>query len=114
MEAVGDVEQGRHRGAAARGGAAAAAAAADRADGRVRHPRDPALATPATGARGGPRMTWPPAGGDDGTDEDGLTPKGQAIYKKLIAKGFPAARAVAFAKMSQKTKPGQFGKQAAA
>jgi hypothetical protein len=68
-----------------------------------------ALATPTVGAGDGPRMTT--AGG---TDDDGLTSKGQAIKKKLIAKGFPEARAVAFAKMSQKTKPGQFGKQAAA
>lgn len=74
-----------------------------------------ALATPATGAGAGPRITM--AGGpgaDDGTDDDGLTPRGQAIKKKLIAKGFPAARAITFAKMSQKTKPGAFGKQAAA
>ena len=71
-----------------------------------------ALATPTAGASDGPRMTT--AGGDDSTDADGLTPRGQAIKKKLIAKGFPEARAVAFAKMSQKTKPGQFGKQAAA
>jgi len=74
-----------------------------------------ALATPATGAGAGPRITMAGgAGDDDGTDDDGLTPRGQAIKKKLIAKGFPEARAVAFAKMSQKTKPGQFGKQAAA
>ena len=73
-----------------------------------------ALATPATGAGPGPRVTLASTAGDDGTDENGLTAKGQAIYKKLIAKGFPAARAVTFAKMSQKTKPGAFGKQAAA
>lgn len=73
------------------------------------------LATPATGAGAGPRITMAGGTGDDGgTDEDGLTPKGQAIKKKLIAKGFPPARAVTFAKMSQKTKPGAFGKQAAA
>jgi hypothetical protein len=72
-----------------------------------------ALATPATGAGAGPRITM--AGGtDDGTDENGLTPKGQAIYKKLMAKGFPAARALAFAKNSQRTRPGAFGKTAAA
>jgi hypothetical protein len=71
-----------------------------------------ALATPATGAGAGPRITMA-AGDDGGTDDDGLTPRGQAIKKKLMAKGFPEARAVAFAKMSQKTKPGQFGKQAA-
>ena len=66
-----------------------------------------ALATPAAGAGDGPRMT---TAGGDATDENGLTPKGQAIYKKLIAKGFPPARAVAFAKRSQDTRPGQFGK----
>ena len=69
-----------------------------------------ALATPTAGAGDGPRMT---AAGGDVTDGDGLTAKGKAIKKKLIAKGFPEARAVAFAKMSQKTKSGQFGKQAA-
>ena len=73
-----------------------------------------ALATPATGSGAGPRVTLASAGDDDGTDDDGLTPRGQAIKKKLIAKGFPAARAITFAKMSQKTKPGQFGKQAVA
>ena len=70
-----------------------------------------ALATPTAGASDGPRMTT--AGGDV-TDGDGLTAKGKAIKAKLIAKGFPEARAIAFAKMSQKTKPGQFGKQSAA
>ena len=70
-----------------------------------------ALATPTVGASDGPRMTT--AGGDV-TDGDGLTAKGKAIKAKLIAKGFPEARAIAFAKMSQKTKPGAFGKQARA
>ncbi len=70
-----------------------------------------ALATPTAGASDGPRMT---AAGGDVTDGDGLTAKGKAIKAKLIAKGFPEARAIAFAKMSQRTKPGQFGKQAAA
>ena len=70
-----------------------------------------ALATPTVGAGDGPRMT---TAGGDGTDADGLTAKGKAIKAKLIAKGFPEARAIAFAKMSQKTKPGAFGKQAAA
>jgi hypothetical protein len=69
-----------------------------------------ALATPTAGAGDGPRMTT--AGGDV-TDADGLTAKGKAIKKKLMAKGFPEARAITFAKMSQKTKPGAFGKQAA-
>ena len=77
-----------------------------------------ALATPTTSSGGGPRVTMaagaPADGSDDGTDDDGLTPKGQAIKKKLMAKGFPEARAITFAKMSQKTKAGSFGKPAAA
>lgn len=74
--------------------------------------RSAAFATPTAGASDGPRMTTASAG-DDGTEENGLSPKGQAIYKKLLAKGFPAARAMAFAKNSQKTKAGAFGKAAA-
>jgi hypothetical protein len=71
--------------------------------------RSAGFATPTAGASDGPKMTT--AGGSgDSTDDNGLTPKGQAIYKKLIAKGFPAARALAFAKNSQKTKAGSFGK----
>ena len=73
--------------------------------------RSAAFATPTAGASDGPRMTTsaaaPPAGG--GTDANGLSPKGQAIYKKLMAKGFPAARALAFAKNSRN----EFGKPAA-
>lgn len=72
-----------------------------------------ALATPVTSSAGGPRMTGAAAGGGGGTDDDGLTAKGQTIRDKLIAKGFPRARAVQFAKQSQNTKPGQFGKAAA-
>ena len=72
-----------------------------------------ALANTAAGASDGPRMTTAAGGdSDDSTDGNGLNPKGQAIYKKLIAKGFPAPRAMAFAKNSQKTKAGQFGKVA--
>jgi hypothetical protein len=37
-----------------------------------------------------------------GADTSGLSPKGQAVYKKLLAKGFPAARALAFAKNSER------------
>lgn len=51
-----------------------------------------------------------PASGGDGTDSNGLTPAGQAIYKKLIARGFPAARALSFAKNAQNAKPGVFQK----
>jgi hypothetical protein len=67
--------------------------------------RSAAFAAPTAGASDGPQTT-----SGDGTDENGLTPKGQGIYKKLLAKGFPAARALAFAKNSQKTKAGAFGK----
>jgi len=74
-----------------------------------------ALATPTTSSAGGPRVTLAAgAGSDDGTDDDGLNAKGQAIKKKLMAKGFPEARAITFAKMSQKAKSGSFGKQAVA
>jgi len=76
-----------------------------------------ALATPTTSSGGGPRVTMAagaPADGsdDDGTDDDGLTARGQKIKAKLLAKGFPMARAITFAKMSQKTKAGAFGKSA--
>jgi hypothetical protein len=73
--------------------------------------RSAAFATPDAGASDGPRVTSAASGGG-GTDGNGLTPKGQAIYKKLLAKGFPQARAMAFAKNSQKTTAGSFGKSA--
>jgi hypothetical protein len=66
-----------------------------------------AFATAATGASSGPRMTLANgSGGGSEPDGDeggmsGLTPKGVAIYKKLMAKGFPAARAMQFAKRAQ-------------
>lgn len=77
------------------------------------------FATPATGSGDGPRMTKASGGKydpDNDNDNDGstsakadpdkdgaagLTPKGKAIYKKLCAKGFPAARALMFAKRAQ-------------
>ncbi len=85
-----------------------------------------ALATPTTSSASGPRMTTaggsgkydPDNDGDDDsspsgdTDKDaagGLSPKALAIYRKLKAKGFPTARALAFARNSEK-----FGKPAAA
>jgi hypothetical protein len=90
--------------------------------------RSAAFATPATSSGAGPRVTTaggkgkakfdPDNDGDDDaspsgdTDKDaagGLSPKARAIYKKLIAKGFPVARALAFAKNSEK-----FGAKAAA
>ena len=71
-----------------------------------------ALATPVAGAGDGPRMTTA-AGGDDGTDENGLNAKGQGIYKRLLAKGLKPGVAMAFAKRSQNAKPGVFGKVSA-
>jgi hypothetical protein len=47
------------------------------------------------------------------TDKDGpggLNPKGQAIYKKLTAKGMAPKVAMAMAKRAQDAKPGAFGK----
>jgi hypothetical protein len=80
------------------------------------------LATPATGAGNGPRMTYAGANGDnadsgsgddDNDDDDsgsnGLTPKGQAIYKKLLAKGMKPNVALMMAKRSQSGPPGQKG-----
>lgn len=60
-----------------------------------------ALATPTAGASDGPRMTTAGGDGDDDSGGNGLGPKGQGIYRKLIAKGFPAARALAFAKRAE-------------
>jgi hypothetical protein len=65
--------------------------------------RSAAFATPTAGASDGPRMTTSaaaPAAG--GTDANGLGPRGQLMYKKLKAKGFPDARAIAFAKNADK------------
>jgi hypothetical protein len=62
--------------------------------------RSAAFATPTAGAGDGPKMTTASAG--DGTDDNGLSPKAAAVYKKLLAKGFPAARALAFAKNSER------------
>jgi hypothetical protein len=59
-----------------------------------------ALATPTVGASDGPRTTAA-ASSDDSDGPGGLTAKGQQIYRKLKAKGFPDARAMAFAKRAQ-------------
>jgi hypothetical protein len=81
--------------------------------------RSAALATPVTSAGSGPRVTAasgsgkydPDHDGDNDatssgdTDKDyagGLGPRGQVIYKKLIARGFPPARALAFAKNAER------------
>lgn len=47
---------------------------------------------------------------DGGADDSGLTPRGQAIYKKLLAKGKSQKAAMAMAKMAQNARPGEFGK----
>jgi hypothetical protein len=54
------------------------------------------LATPANGASDGGRTT-----GSSADDLSGLSPKGATIYKKLLKRGFPAARARAFASRAQ-------------
>lgn len=59
------------------------------------------LATPSGGSSDGPRMTTSSSGDDDSGSPGGLNPKGLAIYKNLIGKGFPAARALSFAKRAQ-------------
>jgi hypothetical protein len=65
--------------------------------------RSAAFATPTAGASDGPRMTTSAAApAPGGTDANGLGPKGQLMYKKLKAKGFPDARAIAFAKNADK------------
>jgi hypothetical protein len=71
-----------------------------------------ALATPVTSASSGPRMTMANGNGssDDSDNDDdnsssggnGLGPRGQAVYKKLKAKGWPDAKAMTFAKMAEK------------
>ncbi len=61
-----------------------------------------ALATPTVSAGDGPRVTKSGSGDTSGADNmDGLTPKGKAIYAKLKGRGFPAERALAFAKRAQ-------------
>jgi hypothetical protein len=73
--------------------------------------RSAAFATPTAGVSDGPKVTTSSASTGDGDDSSGsgLSAKAQAIYKKLKAKGFPEARAMAFAKNSEK-----FAKPAAA
>ena len=60
-----------------------------------------ALATPTNGSSDGSRMTSSDSGSDGGDGPAGLSPKGVTIYKKLIARGFPAARALAFARRAE-------------
>lgn len=70
------------------------------------------LATSSNGGSDGPRMTSsgssdPDSGSDGGSGPGGLNPKGLAIYKKLIKRGMPAARALQFARNSQNSRFGQ-------
>lgn len=66
------------------------------------------LATPVGGSSDGPRMTGSDSDSDDGGGPAGLGPKGVSIYKKLIARKFPPARALAFARRAE-----NFGQKAA-
>ena len=60
-----------------------------------------ALATPVASSSAGPRMTTSSAGSDssdnDDDDSSGLSGKAASVYKKLVAKGWPAAKARKFA-----------------
>jgi hypothetical protein len=47
--------------------------------------------------------------GGGSSDGNGLNPRGQAIYKKLIARKLSPAQAMAMARRAQNTKPGSFG-----
>jgi hypothetical protein len=70
-----------------------------------------ALATPMTSASDGPRVTAAGSSDTSGSeDTNGLSPKGKAIYAKLKARGFPAERALAFAKRAQNMGAGGFKK----
>jgi hypothetical protein len=57
-----------------------------------------ALATPSSGSDDGPRVT---SNDPDDGKSSGLTPKGMQIKKKLLAKGWPDARADQFARRAQ-------------
>jgi hypothetical protein len=64
------------------------------------------FATETTSSSSGGRVTSAAGDSDSSSGSDdsgpsGLTPKGVQIYKKLKAKGFPDARALAFAKRAQ-------------
>lgn len=60
-----------------------------------------ALATPTTGMSDGPRMTSNDSDNDNDGGPGGLSAKGKQIYAKLKKRGFPDARAMAFAKRAQ-------------
>jgi hypothetical protein len=60
------------------------------------------LATPSTSTSDGPRVTSSSSSDDpDDGKSSGLTPKGKAIKQKLLAKGWPDAKADAFARRAQ-------------
>lgn len=69
-----------------------------------------ALATPTSGSSDGPRVTTSGSSSsssdDDNSGPGGLKPNGVVIYKKLLAKGFPPARALTFARRAQDGPPG--------
>lgn len=67
------------------------------------------LATSSNGSSDGPRTTSSDSDSDsdNGSGPGGLNPKGMAIYKKLIKRGMPAARALQFARNSQNARFGQ-------
>jgi hypothetical protein len=52
------------------------------------------------------------ASADTSSGSNGLTPRGQGIYKKLVAKGVKPAVAMAMAKRAQNTTAGSFGSKA--
>jgi hypothetical protein len=61
-----------------------------------------ALATPTTGYSDGPRTTSASSDNDeDDSSGSGLNAKGQSVFKKLKARGWPDAKAMAFAKRAQ-------------
>jgi hypothetical protein len=66
--------------------------------------RSAGFANTAAGASDGPRVTTSAASDSDGDSDapSGLSPKALALYKRLKAKGFPDARALAFAKNSER------------
>lgn len=77
-----------------------------------------ALSTPATSSTGGPRVAMANGstddgdsdGGSDGGSSGGLSAKGQAVYRKLKAKGWPDDRARKFAMRAQNMSSGSFRK----
>ena len=59
------------------------------------------FAVPVTSAGAGPRVTGRGEPDADDRTARGLSPRGQAIYKKLRKRNFPHERAHAFARRAQ-------------